>query len=406
MKRALPIILTLLLVLTSFSSTSYAEETDFYAFTLDNHISKSKAYYEGVLSTNYTVYKANAPTRLEINGYDASLASIYIYKIDLEDLKDPYDYFYGDEGVKPKQWINSEDLEATKDPSYEDHKSNPMIWNDLIFRENIDDEDNKPIEEKEYKEFNDVPRAANGDLNYCINSGYIDLTEPGFYYVYQSEWKVSPKIYIIEVVDDGVKASDVPYTEIGFVHFKTQKNYNQTFKDISEEAWYKDDVINCFEKGLFEGKSLDKFDPSGNVSIAEVLAVASRIHKIYYGNGPTIERVGDTWYEGAVSYAKENLIISGDEFEDYTKAATRAELAYIFSQLLDYRGYKEINMVEELPDVDYTHQHYHSILNLYNAGIVTGSDANLTFNPDSNITRVEVAAIVNRIVDKSKRKKL
>lgn len=46
---------------------------------------------------------------------------------------------------------------------------------------------------------------------------------------------------------------------------------------------------------------------------------------------------------------------------------------------------------EEVRDCIYT---------LYNAGILTGSDAYGTFHPDDGITRAEVAAIMARIIDR------
>lgn len=50
---------------------------------------------------------------------------------------------------------------------------------------------------------------------------------------------------------------------------------------------------------------------------------------------------------------------------------------------------------EEVRDCIYT---------LYNAGILTGSDAYGTFHPDDGITRAEVAAIMARIIDPAQRK--
>ena len=45
-----------------------------------------------------------------------------------------------------------------------------------------------------------------------------------------------------------------------------------------------------------------------------------------------------------------------------------------------------------------------SVFYLYNQGVLTGSDAYGTFNPYSQITRAETAAILNRVLDTSKRK--
>lgn len=54
-------------------------------------------------------------------------------------------------------------------------------------------------------------------------------------------------------------------------------------------------------------------------------------------------------------------------------------------------------MIDKLPDVQWSDWFATSVLALYNAGILTGSDQYGTFRPSSNITRSEVATIVTRV---------
>ena len=65
-----------------------------------------------------------------------------------------------------------------------------------------------------------------------------------------------------------------------------------------------------------------------------------------------------------------------------------------------------MNMFTEVPDLDKKDSAYSAVLKLYNAGIVIGSDDNYNFLPESNITRAEIAAIVNRIADPANRKRV
>ena len=54
------------------------------------------------------------------------------------------------------------------------------------------------------------------------------------------------------------------------------------------------------------GQSDTTFGPDGNVTVAEGVTMASRVHAIY--NGKTIaEKSGGKWYDMYVDYAKEKL---------------------------------------------------------------------------------------------------
>ena len=74
---------------------------------------------------------------------------------------------------------------------------------------------------------------------------------------------------------------------------------------------------------------------------------------------------------------------------------------------LPYSEYTQINTIANgsLPDVDdiVFMDADTRIYTLYRAGILTGSDAYGTFNPDTNITRAEVSAIISRMIDPSQR---
>jgi hypothetical protein len=113
------------------------------------------------------------------------------------------------------------------------------------------------------------------------------------------------------------------------------------------------------------------------------------------------------WYEVYVDYAIEKEIVYAKDFSDFTRAATRAEMAYIFSRALPANEYQKQNTPYSIPDCpdgfeSSTGQpktpHYNAIVRLYEAGIVTGSDSEGTFHPLNNITRAEAAAIISRVI--------
>lgn len=176
------------------------------------------------------------------------------------------------------------------------------------------------------------------------------------------------------------------------------------FSDVPENAWYAADVEAVQEYGIINGVGDNRFDPDGTLTIAEALTMAVRTNARH--NSAEVPVAEGAWYQGAVNYATENSMISGTEFADYNANATRAQMAYLFANALPESEYTAINDVTALPDVKEQTQYSDEIFLLYNAGILTGSDKYGTFKPNDTIIRAEAAAIINRVVDPSKRKEV
>jgi len=182
------------------------------------------------------------------------------------------------------------------------------------------------------------------------------------------------------------------------------------FSDVNENVWYgynqQKVIANAFEYGLMEGKSETIFNPTGNMTIAEAITIAARVHSIY-STGQAVSTISSPWYQGFVNYAIDNNIITSTAFSNYTREATRAEMAYIFASSLPGHELLKQNTVNSLPDVrggsdPATGQsltpYYSYIIRLYESGVLAGSDSTGTFNPGNNITRAEAAAIVSRLI--------
>ena len=179
------------------------------------------------------------------------------------------------------------------------------------------------------------------------------------------------------------------------------------FADVSENDWYginqQGVVANAYEYGLMKGTSGTAFNPTGNMTIAEAITIAVRVHSIYNGgNGEFVQ--GIPWYQVYVDYAVANGIIASATFSNYETAVTRAEMAYIFArtsvpvELVYNEMHGPANIVNSLPDVNNATPYHDEIIRLYEAGILTGSDTQGTFHPSNSITRVEAAAIISRVI--------
>ena len=174
------------------------------------------------------------------------------------------------------------------------------------------------------------------------------------------------------------------------------------FTDVDESAWYGlkqlKTIAYVYEYGLMQGKSANTFDPAGNITVAEAITVAARVHSIYMMGGEYIPVSNGVWYQEFVNYAITNGIITANSFTDYMRPATRAEMAYIFSRALPAAGFPAQNTVNSLPDVSSSTPYYDAIITLYKAGVLAGNDAQGTFNPNANIIRAEAAAIISRVI--------
>ncbi|MBR5430259.1 MAG: S-layer homology domain-containing protein [Firmicutes bacterium] len=191
----------------------------------------------------------------------------------------------------------------------------------------------------------------------------------------------------------------------GLENFKKTATYNQgQFSDVAATDWYASSVKAGYEYGLIKGTSDTTFNPSGNITLAEAITMAARLHSIYY-TGAADFVLDSPWYKTYVDYALENGIISA-AYPDYNAKATRAQFVAIFAKALPAEALPQINSVAtgSLPDVSGTEPYGPAVYKLYNAGILAGNDAYGTFAPASNIKRSEVAAITTRMANTSLRK--
>lgn len=184
----------------------------------------------------------------------------------------------------------------------------------------------------------------------------------------------------------------------GLHNFKETKTYRNNFKDVSTSAWYYENVRKAYNYGLMQGVSPNSFGVAGNITIAEAVTMACRLHSIYYTGAESFTQTGSVWYQVYLDYAERNGILTRS-YSSYTRAATRAEFAEILSAAFPDEALAEKNSIEDgvIPDVSYGTRGYSAIYRLYRAGVLAGSDQYGTFNPNSTILRVEAAAIVTRM---------
>lgn len=188
-------------------------------------------------------------------------------------------------------------------------------------------------------------------------------------------------------------------------NFKLSGTYGG-YSDVDETKWYgiyNQGVIRDVTRlGIMVGDGAN-FRPDSNITIAEVIKMAAVVHNTYYGGQYNFDQSNGTyWFDTYVEYAINNNIIKSGEFANYTKSATRAEMAHIFAKSLPEKEFSEISSLRPA-DVDLKDKYVDEIKMLYAAGVITGTNANGDFVGERTITRAEAAAIIVRVALTNKR---
>ena len=184
-------------------------------------------------------------------------------------------------------------------------------------------------------------------------------------------------------------------------------SYELPFVDVPEGEWYYESVYYAWDAGLINGTSPTTFRPDNTLTVAEAIKLAAALHQLESEGKVTLRNGQVNWYDTYVAYAVKEGIIEA-KYQRYTVSqmnapATRREFVHILHGALD--DYAAINTIGEnaIPDVKTGDTYAAEIYDFYRAGILTGSNAEGTFHPESSIKRSEVAAILIRMYDESMR---
>lgn len=186
--------------------------------------------------------------------------------------------------------------------------------------------------------------------------------------------------------------------------------YAGQFADVKASDWFYEDVRTLYELGLARGKG-DRFDPNGELTVAEVITMASRLRSLYETGGSESGHdeydigVG-AWY---VPYLRHLIAkgVIGEELKGaYDRPATRAEAAHVMANALPEEMFRPVNREtvaagrasgQYLQDVGEDTPYWEDILLLYDWGITGGAGAGGSFQPAASISRCQAAAMVVRL---------
>jgi len=174
--------------------------------------------------------------------------------------------------------------------------------------------------------------------------------------------------------------------------------WDGVFSDVTAGSWYESGVKTVYEKGIMGGMSGNSFSPSGTVTWAQAVTIASRIHSIYHGT--EIPAGTGAWYTIYVEYAKEKGILPStvpDGADVASEMISRQELAGLFRSVMSETDLPVVNNAD-IPDLqEVLPQFQTAVEDLYAAGIFTGKNGG-KFDPNGQATRAEIAVVITRLL--------
>lgn len=186
------------------------------------------------------------------------------------------------------------------------------------------------------------------------------------------------------------------FAEAGFDNFKKVQTYTPgQFTDVKSTDWFAENVQVAYEYGLMYGDSATTFNPNGNLTVAEAVALVCRMHKIY-NDDPTPIPDSDPWYQSSIDYAVEKGFFDAEGYESYNVIISRADFVMLIAASLPEEAFPAVREFEEgrIPDVPADAEYHDAVYMLYNAGILSGYDETAKFLPESSIRRSEVSTVV------------
>ncbi|SFK18032.1 S-layer homology domain-containing protein [Halobacillus dabanensis] len=178
----------------------------------------------------------------------------------------------------------------------------------------------------------------------------------------------------------------------------------ENFPDLDTTPWAKEEIIFLNEQGIINGLPDGKFGPKVNVTRAQVAVMLVR--DLYPNESPRAEPPFNDLSETAYYYddlvvAYEKGIMQGDgENMRPTDYISRAEVAVMVDRAYEIKRNEEVYGFSDANNISWATE---SILDLNSLHIINGLPDG-TFKPFKNITRAEFAKVLAATIEPSFRK--
>lgn len=173
------------------------------------------------------------------------------------------------------------------------------------------------------------------------------------------------------------------------------------FTDVPQSHWAYNAINEASTDGVIKGVGNNKFDPNGNVTLAQFTAILTRM--AYPSEVEASTATGEWWAKNA-EVARNHNFYEYLENTDMNHALTREEMAHIiFNAYPDRKSDPASNdaaldeALAKIPDqASLSNTYMYSVAFCYGKGIIQGVDKAGNFNPKATLTRAQTATIYVR----------
>ena len=167
------------------------------------------------------------------------------------------------------------------------------------------------------------------------------------------------------------------------------KPASENFGDVVKDSWYESGVTYVVKKGLFHGIAQGVFAPDLDMTRAMLMTVLARL------DGKDTEG-GDTWYAKGMAWAVETGISDGTMADQSVTREQMVTMLYRYAKPAEVKG--ELSAFTDGDSVsDWAKEAMAWAVEL---GVISGKDGQ-RLDPQGTATRAEVAAILQRFMEKT-----
>lgn len=233
---------------------------------------------------------------------------------------------------------------------------------------------------------------------------YSRFLDPGKYTVwYENEKSIKYKLSLVEKY--GIKGTGS--WSLGQESEGTWDYYDSylnglIFSDITGH-WAEQDIIFLKEKGWIKGICNDLFFPNESLTRAQAVTMMVRILGLDAGelNCEFVD-VKDHWASEEIETARQYGLVfgTGNKWFHPEAKVTREQMTVLTDRILEYPELPENTGEEDFKDVNSDKQYWsiNAIVRMTNYGVISGYPDGL-FYPKKNITRAQMAALVNNAME-------
>ncbi len=168
--------------------------------------------------------------------------------------------------------------------------------------------------------------------------------------------------------------------------------------DVSQDAWYHDAVDFMIERNLMNGVGGGRFDPEGTVTRAQLVTVLYRIagEPETEGTNPFTDVKNGRWYSDAIAWAAQNGVVNGiaPTLFEPDSPVTREQIAAILFRYTESEPAGQ-DALDAYPDVEQISAYAREAMGwAVIEGLISGSDGELL--PRDGATRAQIATVLMR----------